>query len=140
MNPNSEIYVMGDFNIDMLDKKSQNMRDLIRVMKMIGALPLVDKFTRNSENPTCIDQIFTDSNVISSSGITDLNISDHLFFFVQEKNPPRQIVRRILRSYRAYIKEDFQSNLLDLDRTPFYNATYPIVCWDIMEVTSGLKY
>ena len=76
---------MGDFNIDMLDKKSQNMRDLLRAMKMIGALLLVDKFTRNSGTPTCIDQIFTDCNVISSSGIIDLNISDHLVFFCTRK-------------------------------------------------------
>ena len=29
-NVNSEIYMFGDFNIDMLDKKSQNVKDLLQ--------------------------------------------------------------------------------------------------------------
>ena len=134
-NLNSELYILDDFNINMLDKKLQSTKDLLLTMKMIGTVPLIDKFTRKSENSTCIDQIFTNSNYISSSGILDLNISDHLAIFCTRKKIPERGNKKefIGRSYRAYVKEDFQGNLINLDWGPFYEATDPILCWDIME-------
>ena len=44
------------------------------------------------------------------------------------------------RSYRGYVKEDFQQNLIDLDWAPFFECTDPIKCWDIMEsnIISGI--
>ena len=135
LSPNSELYVLGDFNIDMLDKTSQNSKDLLLSMKLFGLLPLIDKFTRKSGNSTGIDQIFTNSNLISGSGILDLNMSDHLAIFCTRKKANEKSYKKVFtgRSYRGYVKEDFQRNLIDLDWTPFLECTDPNECWDIME-------
>ena len=52
MNPNSELYVFGDFTIDMLDTASQSTKDLLLHMKLFGTLPMINKFTRKSGNST----------------------------------------------------------------------------------------
>ena len=132
---NSEIYILGDFNIDMLDKKSKNAKDLFLNIKIFGGLPLIHEFTRKSSNSTCIDQIFTNSDFIASSGIIDLNISDHLAIYCSRKKVPVKNAKKIFtgRSYRNYIKEDFQDSVLNVDWAPFYDSTDPVKCWDIME-------
>ena len=134
-NANSEIYILGDFNMDMLDKKSQNIKDLIQNMKIFGGLPLINDYTRKSSTSTCIDQIFTNSDVISSSGIVNLNISDHLAVYCTRKKIPIKHEKKSFsgRSYRNYIKEDFQDSILNADWKPFYESVDATQCWDIME-------
>ena len=132
---NTEIYLMGDFNIDMLDKKSKNVKDLFQSAKMSGALPLINEYTRKSDKSTCIDQIFTNCDCICDSGVVDINISDHFAVFCTRKKSSEKGIKKEFsgRSYRNYIKEDFQYNIINLDWTPFYVCTDPIECWDIME-------
>ena len=135
MNRNAELYIMGDFNVNMLDKKSQQTKDLLLTMKMLGGLPLIQEYTRKSTNPSCIDQIFTNSSVIAESGVVDLNVSDHLAIYCSRKKMHIKQSKREFtgRSYRTYVKEDFQGKLIDLDWRSFYECTDPVECWDIME-------
>ena len=76
-NKNAEIYVMGDFNINFLDQKNLNTKDIISTMKTFGFNPLINEFTRYCQDPIFIDQIFSNSNYIAQSGILYLNLSDH---------------------------------------------------------------
>ena len=121
----------------MLDKKSQNVKDLFQNMIFFGNLPLINDFTRKSLNSTCIDQIFTNSDVISNSGVINLNISDHFAVYCTRKKMPSLKIKKsfVGRSYRNYIKEDFQDSIINVDWTSFYASRDTIKCWDIMEAT-----
>ena len=131
----AEIYVLGDYNIDMLDNTSKSVKDLFRELKLHGALPLIKDFTRRSTTSACLDQIFSSSDVISSSGVLDLNISNHLAVFCTRKKKVNLKGKKQFegRSYRNYIKEDFQDQIINLDWNSFYSCIDPIDCWDIME-------
>ena len=132
---NSELYILGDFNIDILEKKSQNAKDLFLNIKIFGGLPLIKDYTRKSNNSTCIDQIFSNSDYISDSEIINLNTSDHLAVFCTRKKIPKRTPKKTFtgRSYRNYIKEDFQDSVINADWASFYASTDPSLCWDIME-------
>ena len=136
-NSNAEIYFMGDFNVNFYDKKNQNTKDLIQSMKAHGFPTLINKFTRYGMSPSCLDQIFTNSNYILQSGTLDLNLSDHSAVFCTRKKikviSPK--VEFEGRSYRNYIKEDFQDNLINSNWREFYSSIDPETCWNIMEQT-----
>ena len=134
-NANSELYILGDFNVDMLDKTSQNSKDLLRNMKFFGCLPQINVITRQSTHSSCIDQIFTNSDLISESGVINLNTSDHLAVYCSRKKTSEKSPKKAFtgRSYRNYIKEDFQDAIINSDWATFYTCTDPIKCWDIME-------
>ena len=112
---NVELYLMGDFNIDFLDKKDKNVKELIQTMKSAGNNFLIKDQTRIGGKASCLDQIFTNSNYISNSGILDVNLSDHLAVYCSRKKMKSASLKINFegRSYRNYIKEDFQDNLIN---------------------------
>ena len=132
---NVEIYFMGDFNLDFSDTIDKNVKDLIQLMKSTGNKPLIDGQTRIGKKSSCLDQIFTNSDYITNSGILDVNLSDHLAIFCTRKKikilSPK--INFEGRSYRNYIKEDFQHNLINSNWNDFYSSNDPEICWEIME-------
>ena len=134
-NTNAEMYLMGDFNIDFLDNKNQHSKELVQLMKAHGFSHLIKVFTRHGNNPTGIDQIFTNSNTISQSGVLDFNLSDHLAIYCSRKKTKNFSPKIEFegRSYRHYIKEDFQDNLINSNWRDFYSSRDPEICWNIME-------
>ena len=71
LNPNHELFVLGDFNINMSDNNSKNSKDLSQVLKMTGALPLIKEFSSRSENSRCSHQFFCkDINITKSSAVS----------------------------------------------------------------------
>ena len=63
----AEIFMMGNFNIDMCDKKNQSTKRLIELTKSYRLRRLI----------SILDLIFTNSDFISNSGVCDINLSDH---------------------------------------------------------------
>ena len=100
---NSELYILGDFNSDMLDKKSENVKDLFQNIKIFGGLPLIKDLTRKSNISTCIDHIFSNSDFIPESGIVNFNISDHFAVFCTRKKIPIKTSKKNFTG-RSYIK------------------------------------
>ena len=137
---NAELYLLGDLNIDLLDKKAQPTKDLLFTMGSNGLQPKITSPTRFSfregvAKHTCIDHIFTNSTLIVEGKTLDLNISDHLAVYVRRKKP-RVHAKKINftgRSYRNFVKEDYQQLLLDEDWEGFYSCINPNRCWEIME-------
>ena len=65
----------------------------------------------------------------------DWNFSDHLAVAAKRKmstfkHPKVQFTGR---SYRNYVKEDFQASLIQDNWEGFYNSANPEVCWDIID-------
>ena len=84
-NENKILYVMGDFNINILNHDDHlPTSDFLESMYSLGIYPMITKPTRvNDCTATLIDNIFT-SNLTSSNilnGVLFTNISDHFPIF-----------------------------------------------------------
>ena len=82
---NKEVYIMGDFNIDLLQYKSHADTDnVLNSMMASSFIPLINRPTRVTEGTaTIIDNIFTNSRDISRflTGILPTEVSDHFPIF-----------------------------------------------------------
>ena len=78
-----DVYIMGDFNIDLLkSKSSQISQDFLPSLRSCYLIPTVDKPMRvHRTSATLIDNIFVNNpdNLLASGNISD--ISDHFSQF-----------------------------------------------------------
>ena len=140
MKENTEIFLMGDLNIDLKDKSSPSTKELLFTTGSNGLSPKISETTRHScrngvSKDSCIDHIFSNSTFIVESKVLDLNISDHSAVYVRRKKP-RTFHKKIGftgRSYRFFDKEDFQWSLIDANWEAFYQSKDPNECWDLIE-------
>ena len=137
---NAEIYLVGDFNINFEDSKSLQYKELDFTTKALNLRQVIDSPTRITFRDgeyisSKIDLIFTNSDVVQSSKVLDLNLSDHQAVMVTRKKTyvkPRKVTF-VGRSYKNYIKEDFQEELESADWGVFYNSRDPNFLWNMME-------
>ena len=84
---NKKCYIMGDFNIDILNsERHTGTSDFIYIIYSHSFLPCINRPTRITETTaTLIDNIFTnnihDLSIKSKNGILYTDISDHLPVF-----------------------------------------------------------
>ena len=138
---NSEIFVLGDFNIDLLDKKSPLTKELETTLTLWNLKAQLTCITRpnlaqNSQSKgTCIDNIFTNSEHIALAVTLDWNFSDHLAVAIKRKRVKvvHEKVEFQGRSYKNYDAHDLRRHLLQLDWNIFYNSQNPGECWDYLE-------
>ena len=82
--PNTEICILGDFNID-LKKTSKNRKDFYDIINDNGLMQLIKKTTRQTAHTkTILDLIITNSSFIADSGV--LYNNDHFQVYVQRKH------------------------------------------------------
>ena len=87
---NTEIYILGDFNIDFktTNSKSPTFKELDFTTKALGLAQLINGLTRISytngaESSSTLDLIFTNSEFVDEAQVMDINISDHLAVMVR---------------------------------------------------------
>ena len=88
---NTEVYVMGDMNINAGNKNPAMAKNLDTILKSCGLKQLIKTCTRfSATSRSTIDLIYTNSEYVSESGCIDINISAHLATYVTCKkvNPP----------------------------------------------------
>ena len=137
---NVEIYLLGDFNINWEDKKSKATKELEVTATIWGLSPQIKGSTRlgiskGNVCSSCIDNIFTNSDNIQRAMILDWNISDHLVVAIKRKRV-RIKGRKVEfkgRSYRNYVKETLQEDLVNCEWGEFFETRDPAICWDILE-------
>ena len=107
-------YVMGDYNIDLLNSGRHQLTDEFLDLKYINSfMPLIIRPTRVMENSaTLIDNIFTNDHAnIGNSlfGLLVTDISDHFpIFYIQLKlNKTLKDEYMIRRQYTAHNKSNF---------------------------------
>ena len=86
---NKDIYICGDFNIDLLKHESNNgTNNFLNILYSLGLYPLIVKPTRiTTHSYTLIDNIFTNNLCNENeSGILINDISDHLPIFSMIRN------------------------------------------------------
>ena len=137
---NTDYFVMGDFNINLNDKKTPEARELVFTMNSLGLRQLIDKPTRTSfkngrVSETRIDLIFSNSELVQNARVLDLNLSDHSAVAVTRKKVAQAKLKVEFkgRSYRNYNKEDFQNRLTGHNWEGFYEERDPGNLWHIME-------
>ena len=107
----SVIYIMGDFNLNLLNSCDHlPTDDFLNTFYAYGFRPLIDKPTRiTTHTPTLIDNILTNNTCEISSGILYSDLSDHfpLFQFtpVCFQNSPS--------SCKTYITRDINKNTIN---------------------------
>ena len=136
---NTDIFMLGDFNINYGDKTSPAYKELDFTTKSLGLKQLVSSATRLAFrdgiiSETILDLLFTNSEHVSNMQVLDFNISDHLGILATRKRTPVKANKINFRgrSYRNYIKERFQENIINTDWEEFYNNNDPNWLWEFI--------
>ena len=118
---NKKIFIMGDFNVDLLksnnNKESSTFLDIFESNNLIPQILLPTRLTNRSK--TLIDNIFSNSiETDNVSGNLTCTVSDHLPQFLIVNNSSKQIPKDhniTTRNMRNFNQENFLSDLQDLD-------------------------
>ena len=137
---NTDIFLLGDFNINFDDKKTVTYRELDFTTQSLGLRQLINQPTRIAfrdgvRSTSKLDLIFTNSDCSTDSRTLDLNLSDHLAVCTTRKKASceRSKVDFKGRSYRYYTKEDFQNNLINSNWDQFFEVEDPNELWEILK-------
>ena len=111
-NTNREIFLMGDSNIDLMDKNNETklFNDLL---SHAGLRQLIKTPTRLGKfKNTCLDLIITNCNIIKASGQLEWGLSDHEVVFATRKRVKETKIKKIVtgRIYKGYKRTIFQAN------------------------------
>ena len=110
-------------------------------MQQLGLMQIIKKPTRISNTKNSIlDVIFTNSNFISSSGVGNVNISDHeLIYCVRKKvKVKRNSIDFQGRSYRNFDGDQLVRNFDECDWNEFDQNTDPDILWQIYDTNIRL--
>ena len=109
-----EVFLMGDLNLDISDKNNAMVKSLLNMTKQLGLRQLILEPTRYSPiKDSCIDLLFTNSDIISKVGVSNVNLSDHQMILLTRKKAKflKHKCEFIGRSYRNYNRNDFQNRI-----------------------------
>ena len=130
-----ELICLGDFNINY-KRTSPEKKKLVVWQHRFGLTQLINSNTRCAKSSrSMIDLIFTNMDHCSTSGVINLNISDHLPVYVIKKKirDTRSKVCFKGRTYLTYNKDTLSDELTHQIRNGFLNGADPNECWDNME-------
>ena len=88
--PKKNVYILGDFNINVHDQSSKLVDDFENIIFGLGMAPLISISTHHKPGckETCIDNILTNStDNVTHSGTISTCISHHLAIFTIFKSP-----------------------------------------------------
>ena len=136
---NVDIFLLGDFNINLREKKEPATKELNSTIDTWGLKQLIHDNTRFGMvngvlRGSCIDNIFSNSQHIEESVVLDWNFSDHLMVVTRRKRATlsQEKVEFNGRSYKNYIKEDLQGELINDNWDEYYTLADITLCWDLI--------
>ena len=123
--PSTEIYVLGDFNINYDKRDLRCCKKYTDILDFYNCKQIISDHTRVSVNSsTTLDHIVTNSlHKIGKSGVLGHSFSDHFPIFCIRTTPKRAIfqpVTKCIRSFKNYSKELVLENLRAVDWSPVY--------------------
>ena len=152
---NKEVYLMGDFNINLLNYESnQETADFLNNMHSNSLVPYITLSTRiKPRSKTLIDNIlFNEINEAALSGnlVTDIS-GHHAQFLITSKileNIPNKVTLR--KSYKNVNNELFKNDLLktdweslqktSLDDVNFYFEQFLLKLKNLLDIHAPFKY
>ena len=124
---NQEVYILGDFNINVLDNSSIS-KLYTETCSLHGLKQIIESHTRITEHTsTLIDHILTNSvENISQSGVLEIGLSDHQAIFCTRKIQKQKYHKHkfiTVRSLKNYTKAQLleKLNLVDFPDYSTYN-------------------
>ena len=135
---NKYVYIMGDFNINLLDSKHEATSQFIDIIYASSLFPLITKPTRiTGKSSTLIDNLYHNDidNVHMLSGLLYVKISDHLPIFTlryknKVKKPKEFIQKRVFSEKNIKIfcerlkKIDWMEITEEVDGTKAFSIFY----------------
>ena len=122
---NKQVFIMGDFNINLLDYSSHTPTyDFINTFLSNNFVPCINQPTRiSSQSSTVIDNIFTnltDKKIICGNILT--HISDHFpqFLIMENANSSHKNLELFKRDYSSFDERSFLSDFTRLDFNYLY--------------------
>ena len=143
---NINIYIMGDFNIDLLYETCSYTQTLLQTMQSFSMFPVVDKPTRvHGNSATFIDNIFInnpENNIVSGNIVSDT--TDHYsqmciltsqckIFFSKQISKSIGIIAKI----RHYVPRRVLLSVYNSLIVPY--LTYGVCAWGNCALTSQRK-
>ena len=121
---NSEVFILGDFNCDMLRKNhlSSAINDLCKDKSLVQHVELPTRVTQTSS--TLIDLILSNSEEATECQVIDMGLSDHSLVCIKRsklriKRSPKFITSR---SFKNFNQEAFLDDLGNLDWSKVIHA------------------
>ena len=110
-NENKKCYLMGDFNINLLQYDTNNtVQNFIDMLSSQSFYPNINKPTRITESSaTLIDNILTNDLHNHTAGVLISDISDHLPVFLISDNSRK----KVHYERRCSTKRDFNGNNIE---------------------------
>ena len=101
-----EIWILGDFNTDLVKRDNPNTVSLLNFAKKSGLRQLINEITRpNVRGGACIDHILSNSSFVSQSGVLDDMVADHFTVYaIRKKRREKKLVT--CDTVRDYCKFD----------------------------------
>ena len=139
-----EIWILGDFNTDLLKRDDSNTILIQNFAKKAGLANLIRTITRpNARSGSCIDLIMTNCMFVSESGVSDDMISDHYTIYAvrKKKRETKNIVTETVRNYKNFNKDTFCQLLDNIDWNTYNFELNPSIQWRFIynEVTNILS-
>ena len=130
-----DIVILGDFNVDVLDKRHRDVKSLKYFASVNGLSQLTDAPTRcTPTSDKAIDLIFTNMDYIAMSGTFELFVSDHQpVFLVKKKTKIKHLTVKFSgRTYRNYNNNTMQVIDRIIDRNKLLTENDPSICWNYL--------
>ena len=130
-----EKWILGDLNVDFLERNNVRMDPLKHIIKENGFAQLIKTHTRlNRNGGSCLDWIITDSAYVHECGVLHDLLSDHFPIFCVRKKSRENIKRewKMIRIYKNYDRDAFVNLLNHSDWNQFELESNPDVLWDII--------
>ena len=131
----TDIFLLGDMNVNYKNKKSPAYKKLQFFAKSNGLTQCIDTTTRVTEKTkSIIDLILTNSKFIRSSGSLEHHISDHqpIYIIHKKSRDTRPTAEFKGRSYRNFDKIIFQEKLTEVNWADFYNIEDVSEAWQFL--------
>ena len=137
-----DIFILGDMNVNYLNKKSPNYKKLDFFVRSNGLTQCISTTTRiTDKTKSLIDLVISNSKFIKAAGTLEHHISDHQPIYVIHKKSrdQRQSAEFRGRSYK-FDKTVFQNMLSKVDWDKFYDLKDPDIVWEFLltQITSIL--
>ena len=136
LNSKTEIWLLGDFNVDFLDRTQPNRGIFLDLFKKNGCKQLISDITRPGRyKSSCLDWIVTNCCFINDACSLDTMISDHYAVSAVRKKRRENVtyVYREIRDYSNYIPKNFTDLLrLKLGQSNYYDIRDPNILWELI--------
>ena len=131
----SDLYILGDLNVDYSDKKAQSCKKLIFFENSNNLAQMIKGTTRvTRDSNSLLDLILTDDRDVSESGILEHMISDHQPIFAVKKKGRNTKASATFRgrSYKSFDFEGFRDRLFHSEVYNNYENFGPEELWDLI--------